>query len=618
MCIPDLIRVQATARSNAIAVTRGAKQITYRQLDGRAEELASLLRALGARPEVPVALCMRRSCELVVGALGILRAGAAYVPLDPTSPTSRLAMLLEDSAVPLVVTQPDIAEHLPAGKWRTIVLDENGFVTPSHSDLAFSAGSDAKPENLAYIIFTSGSTGRPKGVQITHANLLNLISWHNHAFNVTSADKASLHASPGFDASVWELWPYLAAGASVHIVDDEIRTSPERLRDWMVATGLTITFLPTALAESMINLSWPEATSLRFLLTGADTLRHYPPTGLPFALVNNYGPTECTVVATSCMVPCGGQSEVLPSIGRAIQNVQTYIVDENLNRVPDGTEGELAIGGAGVGRGYLNLPELTSQQFVTDRFSGVDGARLYRTGDLARILADGQIAFLGRKDEQIKIRGYRIEPAEITAVLNRHPAIRSGFVIAASEDSGEKRLLAYVVLGQDAQLSAIELREFLGQNLPDYMIPTAFVKIANLPVTANGKVDRSALPKATPDNTLEDNAFEDPQSEIEIWLANFLSSLLKVNRVSRDDNFFNLGGHSLMGAQLIAKVQQTFDVELTLRGLFDHPTVREISCEIESLIEAKLNALSDDEAQHLLDSSSRGLPIGYERGGLPV
>jgi amino acid adenylation domain-containing protein len=609
MCIQDLIRAQATVRPDAIAVAQGAKQVTYRQLDNRAKELASLLRAFGAKPEVPVALCMRRSTALVLGALGILKAGSAYVPLDPTCPTSRLAMLLADSAVPLVVTQPDIAEQLPAGKWRTIVLDESGLCTPPHSDPTFPGGSDAKPENLAYIIFTSGSSGRPKGVQITHANLLNLINWHTHAFKVTSADKATIHASPGFDAAVWELWPYLAAGASVHIVEEALRTSPERLRDWMVATGITISFLPTTLAESMIDLSWPADTSLRFLLTGADTLRHYPPAGLPFALVNNYGPTECTVVATSGAVSRGAQLEVLPSIGRPIENVQTYIVDEALSRLPDGTAGELVIGGAGVGRGYLNLPELTSQQFVPDRFSGVGGARLYCTGDLARILPDGQIAFLGRKDEQIKIRGYRIEPAEITAVLDRHPAIQSSFVTAASEDSGEKRLLAYVVLVPDARLSAMDLREFLGNDLPDYMVPSAFVKIANLPITTNGKVDRAALPKPTPEITLEDHLFEDPQSEIETWLANFLTSLLRVSRVSRDDNFFNLGGHSLMGAQVIAKVQQTFDVELTLRGLFDHPTVREISSEIENLIQAKLNALSDDEAQRILEASPGGLPV---------
>jgi len=607
MCIQDLIRVQANATPDAIAITDGARKITYGQLDQRADQLAFHLRSLGAKREVPVGLCMRRSSSLVIGALGILRAGAAYVPMDPTSPNHRLGMLLEDSEVRLVVTQRNIAAQVPSGPWRTIQLDENGGFAFQGSPNTVAEDSAAKPENLAYIIFTSGSSGRPKGVQITHANLLNLVGWHNRAFQITAADKATIHASPGFDAAVWELWPYLAAGASVHIVEDELRTSPERLRDWMVASGITISFLPTALAEAMMGLAWPAGTSLRYLLTGADTLRRYPPVGLPFALVNNYGPTECTVVATSGIVPAGAQSEMLPSIGRAIENVKTYVVDENLSRVPDGTSGELVIGGAGVGRGYLNLPELTAQQFVADPFSGMAAARLYRTGDLARVLPDGQIAFLGRKDDQVKIRGYRVELGEITAVLNRHVAVESSVVAASSESSGETRLLAYIVAAPAAALSAIELRDYLGTQLPEYMIPSAFVTIAKLPITANGKVDRAALPKPTPDNMLEDRAFEAPQSEIETWLANFLTSLLKINHVSRDDNFFNLGGHSLMGAQLIAKVQQTFDVELSLRGLFDHPTVREISSEIENLIQAKLNALSDEEARRILESSPSGL-----------
>jgi len=607
MCIQDLIRVQTNATPDAIAITDGARKITYGQLDQRADQLASHLRSLGAKREVPVGLCMRRSSSLVIGALGILRAGAAYVPMDPTSPNHRLGMLLEDSEVRLVVTQRNIAAQVPSGPWRTIQLDENGGFAFQGSPNTVAEDSAAKPENLAYIIFTSGSSGRPKGVQITHANLLNLVGWHNRAFQITAADKATIHASPGFDAAVWELWPYLAAGASVHIVEDELRTSPERLRDWMVASGITISFLPTALAEAMMGLAWPAGTSLRYLLTGADTLRRYPPPGLPFALVNNYGPTECTVVATSGIVPAGAQSEMLPSIGRAIENVKTYVVDENLSRVPDGTSGELVIGGAGVGRGYLNLPELTAQQFVADPFSGMAAARLYRTGDLARVLPDGQIAFLGRKDDQVKIRGYRVELGEITAVLNRHAAVESSVVAASSESSGETRLLAYIVAAPAAALSTIELRDYLGTQLPEYMIPSAFVTIAKLPITANGKVDRAALPKPTPDNMLEDRAFEAPQSEIETWLANFLTSLLKINHVSRDDNFFNLGGHSLMGAQLIAKVQQTFDVELSLRGLFDHPTVREISSEIENLIQAKLNALSDEEARRILESSPSGL-----------
>jgi len=605
MCVHELVAAQASATPDAVAVVVGDRELYYGELNARANQLAYRLRSLGIRAEVPVALFLERSAELVIAALAVLKAGAAYVPLDPSYPAGRVSMLLEDSAAPVVLTHSSMVQKLPAGNWKTIVVDADDGEITNHPFLAPDVQTD--PEDLAYLIFTSGSTGRPKGVQITHANLLNLVRWHQLAFKTTAADRATLHASPGFDAAVWELWPYLTAGASVHVVDDAIRTVPDRLRDWMVDTGVTISFLPTAMAESMLGLSWPSHTALRFLLTGADTLHRYPPAGLPFALVNNYGPTECTVVATSGTIHPEDVEE-FPSIGRAIENVEIHIVDDQLNPVPNDTAGELLIGGAGVGRGYLNLPQQTKEKFIADPFSVIPGARLYRTGDLARMLPDGQIAFLGRIDEQIKIRGYRIEPGEITSVLDRHPDIGSSLVTAYSGDSGEKRLVAYIVLASKAHVNAAELRKFLGESLPDYMLPSTFVSLNRLPTSAHGKVDKAALPEPTADNILDDDRFEAPQSEIEQWLASFLVGLIGVARVSRDDNFFNLGGHSLMGAQLIAKVHQTFGVELSLRRLFDHPTVREISSEIESLILAKVNLMSDEEAQRVLESSPGGIP----------
>jgi len=598
LCVHELIEAQAKVRPDAVAVYEGDKRITYRELDWRANELALRLQSSGVHEEVPVGLCMRRSADFVIGALGVLKAGATYVPLDPSYPKNRLAMLLEDSGVRLVVTHPCVPKQLPQGSWQAIVMEACAL----NRDAGSRVGNAGRA-NLAYIIFTSGSTGRPKGVQITHANLLNLISWHQRAFAVTPNDKATMHASPGFDAAVWEIWPYLAAGASVAVVDENIRTSPEGLRDWIVAQQITISFLPTALAEAIVDLPWPAQTALRFLLTGADTLRRYPPVGLPFDLVNNYGPTECTVVATSGIVSSEAQPAAMPSIGRPIDDVQIYLVDEQLQSVPDGTPGEILIGGAGVGRGYLNGPDLTDQKFIADRFGNNEDGRLYRTGDLARRLPDGQLAFLGRIDEQVKVRGYRIEPGEITALLEQHPAIDSSFVTACSDNSGETRLIAYIVPAANAHLSADELRRFLGEHLPEYMVPSVFVPIASLPLTAHGKVDRKALPPPTSENILHEEVFETPQSEIEQWLARFLATLLGSARVSRDDNFFNLGGHSLMGAQLIARVKQTFDVELPLRSLFDHPTIREISSEIGSLIQAKLNTISDEEARRILETS---------------
>jgi amino acid adenylation domain-containing protein len=600
-CVHDLVREHATVTPDAIALMSGSSKITYGELDARANELAHFLCSSGVRPEIPVAICMHRSIELVVAALGILKAGGAYVPLDPTYPAHRISMLLEDSGVPLVLTKPGVASNLPAGAWKSVELDQYDLDSADHARV--SPVTNTKPGNLAYIIFTSGSTGRPKGVQVTHANLLNLVSWHQSAFNVTAADRATLHASPGFDASVWELWPYLAAGARVFVVDEALRAAPETLRDWIVAQGITISFLPTALAERMIDLDWPRESALRVLLTGADTLRRRPARDLPFDLVNNYGPTECTVVATSGKVQPGEGGYEAPSIGRAIDNVNVYIVGEQMQPVPAGSSGELLIGGAGVARGYLNAPELTAERFLPDPFRDDPDARLYRTGDLGCYLPNGQIAFLGRMDDQIKIMGFRIEPQEVVAALSRYPGIKDNLVTAYTDQSGNKRLVAYIVLATPERTKAGDLRHFLSDFLPDYMLPSTFVVVPELPRSAHGKVVRSVLPEPTTSNILDDDSLEVPQSPIEKHLAGFLMALLRVDHVGREDNFFTLGGHSLMGAQLIAKVQESFGVELSLLSLFEEPTVRGMSAEIERLIYEKVSAMSEDEAQRLLASS---------------
>jgi amino acid adenylation domain-containing protein len=598
--VHELVLKQAERAPDTIAVVANGQPLTYGELARRANQLASSLRSSGVGPDVPVALFMQRSAELSVAALGVLIAGGAYVPLDPSYPANRLSMLLEDSVARLVITQSSLADKIPAGSWKKLVLDYG-----LSDGVAESAASlePANCDNLAYIIFTSGSTGRPKGVQVTHANLLNLISWHQRQFGVTPADRATLHASPGFDASVWELWPYLTAGASVWVVDETIRTTPEALRDWLIANKITITFLPTALAEAMIDLSWPAEMRLRFLLTGADTLRRRPAEKVPFALINNYGPTECTVVATSGKVRSNCTRQ--PSLGKPIENAVVHIVNEKLEPVAAGESGELVIGGAGVARGYLNAPDLTAEKFVADPFSKEPDARVYRTGDLARFLPDGTIEFLGRIDEQIKIMGYRVEPREISAVLDQHPAVKESFVTGRADSTGAVRLVAYVVLATSDQLAPSELWNFLSKHLPEFMLPSTFVQLAQIPLSAHGKIDRTALPQPGSTNTLSDKAFEAPQSPVEDHLARFVSSLIGVERVGREDNFFILGGHSLMGAQLIAKIRGTFGVDLPLRTLFDAPTVKGISAEIEKLIYAKVAAMSEGEAQSLLDSSSK-------------
>jgi acyl-coenzyme A synthetase/AMP-(fatty) acid ligase/acyl carrier protein len=445
-------------------------------------------------------------------------------------------------------------------------------------------------------------------VQITHQNLLNLVLWHQREFNVSPNDRASQLASPGFDAAVWEVWPYLAAGASVHLVDDVIRTQPVALRDWLVSHGITIGFAPTPLAESMIALEWPPETALRVLLTGADTLHGYPPPNLPFALVNNYGPTECTVVATSCLVPAKEHPAVhpvLPPIGRPISNVEIFILDEQLRPVPVGTTGEIYIGGAGLGRGYLNSPELTATKFVANPFEPKMSDRLYRTGDLARYLPDGQISFQGRTDDQVKIRGYRIEPNEIVASLNQHPSVHSSVVVARQGVGTEKYLVAYVVLNPGSQFAAPILRDFLYARLPEHMVPRAFVQLEAIPLNANGKVDTSRLLEMK--TTFVNSAVLAPHTVVEERLVKILAKLLNVGEVGVNENFFLLGGHSLLAAQLLASVRDVFGVELPLRTIFDSPTAAGLALQIENSLLNYVDSMTTEEVtKALADSQAQG------------
>jgi amino acid adenylation domain-containing protein len=602
LCVPQLVARQAAATPDAPAITAGEQTLSYGQLNQRANRLAHALRLMGIGPDVLVGLCVERSPDLAVGLLGILKAGGAYVPLDPIYPPDRLAYMLEDARAPVLVTQQAIVGRLSTGNARLVCLESDEMAGYSSDD----APALATASNLAYVIYTSGSTGRPKGVQITHYSLLNLIYWHQHAYQVTRADRATQVTSPAFDATGWELWPYLAIGAQVHIVDDETRLAPERLRDWLVERKITISFLPTALAECMLGLAWHAPTALRYLLTGADTLRRYPSPDLPFALVNNYGPTESTVVTTFgrvSPVDAAEMPDMPPSIGRPIWNTQVYILDEELRQVPTGTPGELYIGGAGLSAGYLNQPDLTQERFIPHPLSKKPGERLYKTGDLARFLPDGQIAFMGRADYQIKIRGYRIEPDEIAHVLQKHPGIQTSVIMAREDTPGDKRLVAYIVPAPGAHLALNELREMLGTHLPDYMIPSAFVMLDALPITRNGKIGRAALPLPDTGNTLRDEESEAPRTPTEERVAAIVATLLKIEQVGIDDNFFMLGGHSLLGTQIIAQISATFGVDMPLRSLFEAPTVRLLAEEIEQRILERLEAMSEEEVLRLLDET---------------
>ncbi|HET8890736.1 MAG TPA: amino acid adenylation domain-containing protein [Candidatus Angelobacter sp.] len=561
---------------HAIAVEFAGRSLTYADLDQRANQLMRYFWKLGVKQESLIGICMERSLETVIAMLAALKSGAAYVSLDSSYPADRLRYMLEDANVQVLCTHSHLLEKCNSGNRATLVMDRDWqrIATEDGSPLP----AVIRSENLAYVIYTSGSTGRPKGMQITHRGLHNLCQWHQHAFNLCPEDRSTQVASIGFDASVWEIGSTLFAGATLCFVPEDVRLSAVALRDWLIEHRIMVSFLPTPLAEKVIALDWPAHTALRALLTGGDKLRHVP-SQLPFLLSNNYGPTECAVVATSSLVNLGVANDA-PPIGRAISNAQTYVLDRHMQLVPAGVAGELYVGGDGVGRGYLRKPELTAERFLPDCFSGTAGARLYRTGDKVRILPDGQLKFLGRADEQVKLRGYRIELEEIASVLRKLPGVRDAVVLVrgGEGEAGEPRLIVYVL--STSAVSAAQLRQHARQQLPDYMVPAACVFLDEFPLTANGKLDRKALPLP---ETLSETEGETSFTPTEEIVAGVWSSLLGSAEVRRNSNFFELGGHSLLVAQLVSRLRQIFGCEIPVRSIFEFALLSDFSSHIEAL-----------------------------------
>lgn len=593
----EMIGAAADRNPDGVALRTNGAQLTYRELISRVDSLADEMADVGVDRDVPVGICLERSFDYVIALLAASRAGGAFMPLDPGWPAERLRFVLDDARAPVLVTSSSHRVQLTDARWT--VLSPEAKTWPQRNRRSRPRGL-VDPTNLAYIIYTSGSTGKPKGVEITHANLLSLISWHQEAFGVTAGERASCVAGLGFDAAVWEIWPYLSVGASVSLPDETVRTSSEALRQWLIDEKINIAFVPTPLAERMIAAPWPRDTVLRILLTGGDTLHIPPIAGLPFAVVNNYGPTECTVVATSGVVEPTDENASMPSLGRAIMGAQIHILNEHAQPVCPGEVGEIYIGGTGVGRGYRGRPELTAERFVADPFAPHDGqARLYRTGDLGRFLPDGQIAFLGRQDNQVKIRGHRVELEEISAALDHHPLIAQSAVVLCGAEP-EMRLVAYVVARSHATPDARELRDFLASRIPEHMQPSTFVGVLSLPLSASGKLDRAALPPPTAANTLLDAEYTPPSSVVEDKLAAIVAELLRLDHVGVEDNFFLLGGHSLLGTQLVLRARDTFGADVTLRDLFQAQTVAKLAAKIEQRIVERLEQMSDEEATTLL------------------
>ncbi len=597
-CIHELVEAQAARTPSAIALVADDRTVTYVELDRASNRLAHHLRARGIGAESRVAVCLERGADLVVALLGTLKAGGAYVPMDPAYPRERLRFMVEDCGARLLLTQESLLAALPEAE--VVCLDRDRDAIAREPSTA--PESAVRPENPAYVIYTSGSTGTPKGVVVEHRQLLNLVRWHQTAFSVTQEDRATQLAGVGFDAAAWEIWPYLAAGARLVIPRDEDRVSPEALARVLGEQGVTISFMPTPLAQRFLAL--PSApTTLRTLLTGGDRLLPHGRASLPYRLVNNYGPTEATVVASSLEL-VSGEPLALPPIGRPLTNVRAYVLDARLAPVPVGVPGELFVGGAQVARGYLGRPGLTAERFIPDPFTP---GRMYRTGDRVRWLADGTLEFLGRTDDQVKLRGFRIEPGEIEAALRTHAAVREVVVMVREDAPGDPRLVAYVAASPTP--SEGELRVHVKSGLPDYMVPSAFVLLDALPLTPNGKVDRRALP--APEWGERDGRVA-PSTPLEEVLCSLWGEVLGAEQAGVSDQFFEVGGHSLLATQLLARVRETFLVELPLRAFFDAPTVAGLAAALTADAQTRvkveriaglvveLSALADEEATALL------------------
>ncbi|MGI9073376.1 MAG: non-ribosomal peptide synthetase [Bryobacteraceae bacterium] len=581
----ERVSFQATHQPHADAIVSAAGKLTYGEIGTCASTMASALGALlSGRRHCPIAVCSDDSRYLTIAALAAWKTGCAYLPVSPSSPPERLRHMLAESETPIVVITETAASGIPSGPWKLVSIEEvtNSF-KPTLEPSSLTAAGEARisPDDVAYVIYTSGSTGTPKGVGVTHGNLSNLISWYNNAFAVTQNDRVTQMRALTFDVSVAELWPALSAGATVHSLDRSAYLLPERLRDYLVAQEITICEAPTLMVEQLLSLEWPQQTKLRYLQTGGESLRSFPPAGLPFQLVNNYGPTECTVISTSGVVAAPTKECALPCIGRPISGAEVFILDSSLRPVPDGQQGEMFIAGAGVAAGYIGRRDLTDERFLS--IPGVGGgSRLYRTGDIGRRLSNGEFEFCGRVDDQIKLRGYRIEPAEIVAALRSHPAVAAAAITTVGEGA-EKQLVAYVVLKAD--VSGADIRNHLALRVPAYMIPEFFVPLENMPLTRHGKIDYPALP--FPDRSIlldvTDWAAE-PTTEIEIEVASILSRVLKQPHIGFKDNFFRLGGNSLLAAQVVVNLQHAFGVDLPMRSVFERPTVEGLAREIENQI----------------------------------
>jgi amino acid adenylation domain-containing protein/non-ribosomal peptide synthase protein (TIGR01720 family) len=578
----ELFAEQVKRDAEAVALISGDVEISYGELNSRANQLAHHLQRLGVGPEVIVGLCLERSVEMVVGLLGILKAGGAYLPLDPQYPLERLHFMLEDAGLHVLLTQQHLKERFPLEQLEVVCLDTDWERIARQEPT--NPGGAARAENLAYVIYTSGSTGQPKGVAIEHRSAIALINWAMAVFSATELAGVLASTSICFDLSIFELFAPLSCGGKVIMAENALQ-----LPELPAAGEVTlINTVPSAMTELVGMKAVPESVRTVNLagepLQGLLVQRIYQQESIERVL-NLYGPSEDTTYSTWATIDRGLMRQ--PTIGRPIANGQAYVLDGHRQPVPVGVAGELYLGGAGVARGYLNRPELTAQSFVPDSFSEQAGARLYRTGDLARYLPGGEIEFLGRVDHQVKIRGFRIELGEIEVVLAQHPFVREAVVSAREDTPGEKRLVAYVVAEPSTEPTTSELRRYLKEKLPERMVPLLFVLLDQFPLTPNGKVDRRALPRPELESRVDNESATASRMPVEDLLAGIWSEVLGRERVEVTDNFFELGGHSLLATQVISRVRAAFQTEIPLRSLFEMPTLAAFAASVQMAFREK-------------------------------
>ncbi|HEX6502553.1 MAG TPA: amino acid adenylation domain-containing protein [Terriglobales bacterium] len=620
-CIQELFEHAAERLPAQPALRFGETLLTYAQLNSRANQLALVLRRNGVKPNMPVPLCLDRSAEMIVAVLGILKAGGAYVPLLPENPKARLAQQLSDTNSPVLISQQKWLDNLPPFSGHIICLDRDTALL----DKEPSANPDRvnSPTDTAYIIYTSGSTGVPKGVEVRHSNLVNYAWFIARKLNAVAepmnfATVSTLAADLGNTA----IFPALISGGCLHVMPYETAMAANRFSEYLTRYPVDVLKITPSHLGSL--LAAPDSENIlprRFLILGGeaaswDLVARVQQRGT-CSVINHYGPTEATVGCCTFSISENDVSAQAPAtvpIGRPIANAQVYILDQHMHPVPVGVAGELCVGGVGIAKGYLHQPQQTAERFLPSPFSTAQEARLYRTGDLARFLPDGNIEFLGRIDQQVKIRGFRVEPAEIESVLKKRASVRQALVIAFANKTGDKRLVAYVVSDKKSSQFTADLRSYLQERLPEYMVPSAIVGLDALPLTRNGKVDTAALP--SPDELVVEHAVIAPRNAVEQGLVDIWRQVLRVDQVGVEDNFFDLGGHSLLATQVIARIRSTFHVQLPLRSLFDAPTVAGLAGQIATLPQTsqdeevarllqELEGLSDDEAERLLGEEMR-------------